>query len=313
MFAPKLVYKLRKDISTVFYDGRIIPRHTEYEHFYEDTVDGEIYPSVTARTGIIEKKHLKQWAANQAVDSLLDFISNNPTPDPLDLAAASRKARDAHNQALNQASTWGTDAHDMVDNYVRLWIAGEQPVDMAKLAGPTISGESISAALAAEQFFKDYTLFPIVSEKKLVSKKGKYGGTLDTLFLIAQKEPNEPECMHSWKDGKTKSIKCEHCGTVRKLTLLLLDLKTSNQVIGNYSYANQVGAYSQALSEMVKIKPELHWILQVSKNRPKYDIAVVRDIKKETEGFNLMNKLAQYIEAIEDPLVPLKQKNIIKL
>lgn len=317
MFTPKLVYKLRKDISTVFYNGRVLPRHTSTEHFYEDTTDGAVYPSVTAMTGIVEKKHLKQWAANQAVNYMMDFLSQHSSYEPFELAEAAGHARDAHNKVLIQASEWGTEAHDLVDQYVRLWINGERPASIKDIADEGISHEAISAALAAEKFFNDHPLFPVVSEKKIVSKKYEYGGTLDTLFLIGRpqgKKSDNKKCDHIWKDHGTKGhIKCTKCTQVNKLEVLLLDLKTSNQVLGNYQYANQVGAYSQALTEMVGIKPTLHWILQVNKNKPTYFVAVVQDIKKHIKGFVLMNQLARYIDDIGEPMVPLKQKNVIKL
>lgn len=315
MYTPSLVTELRQNITTVFYDGRVVPRHTDTEHYYEDTEDGELYPSVTARTGILEKAHLKQWAANQAVDSMLMFLGSRSDYEPHELAEAAREARDAHKKRLDQASNWGTEAHDLVDRYVTLWINGERPASIKDLASPTTSGEAIAAALGAERFYHTHTLFPIVSEKKIISKKHKYGGTLDTLFVLGQptKRKGNSHCQHEWADKGKNKIHCLNCQREEDLVLLLLDLKTSNTVYNQYTYANQLAGYNLALKEMARVAPKLHWILQVKKNRPDYEVAVVRDIKHAEAGFLMMNQLAQYIESIDTPLVPLKQKNIIKL
>jgi len=316
MFVPSLVTKLQQQLSTVFYDGRVVPRHTETEHFYEDTEDGSVYKSVTARTGILDKSHLKQWAANQAVESMLMFLASKSNYEPYELADASREARYAHTQRLEQASGWGTQAHDIVDNYIKLWIAGQRPADIRSLVPEGTSGEAVSAVLGAEKFYNSHHLFPVASEKKIVSKKHKFGGTLDTLFLLGQadKKRGEAKCKHQWiEKASGKKLHCVVCWREEKLELLLLDLKTSNSIYNQYTYANQVGGYGLALQEMAKIKPALHWILQVKKNRPDYEVAVIKDIKEAERGFLLMNELAQYLESLDAPLVPLKQKNIIKL
>lgn len=312
MFTPSLAHNLRKAISTVFYDGRVVPRHTEDKHFYEDTVDKEIYPSVTARTGIIDKPFLKQWAANQAVESLEQFLLENKDYEPVDLVMALKSAKSAHKRSLDKASSWGTQAHEIVDEYVRLWITGKRLDNIRHLAPEGTSPEAISAILGAEKFFNSYNLFPIVSEKLVLSKKNKYGGTLDTLFLIGKKSNNT--CVHEWHDDNDETyIKCSKCGEREKLNILLLDLKTSNTIYDHKDYPCQVSAYSMALTEMVDIKPSLHWILQLNKKRPDYEVAVIKDIESAGRGFLLMNQLSQYIEDNDEPMEPLKKKNVIKL
>jgi hypothetical protein len=317
MWEPTLAKNLRHAISTVFYDGRVVPRHTEYEHFYEDTVDGEVYASVTAKTGILDKVHLKQWAANKAIESLVEFIESNREYNEFEFAKAVQEAKNAHKYHLNRAADWGTVAHNLVDDYVSIWIdTGVRPKSIAKMAPEDIEPESLSAALGAEKFFNEYTCFPVVSEKKVVSKKYGYAGTLDGLYLIGEvykDRHGDKKCEHIWwEKGETK-IWCEKCGRTEELVLTLLDLKTSNQIMDKRDYGWQVACYGMTLTEMVGIKPKQYWILQILKNKPDYVIGVVSRPKDMYKEFLIANEIHKRINDGGETVVPLKKKNRIKL
>lgn len=316
MFVPSLAKNLRTAISTVFYDGRVVPRHTEYEHFYEDTVDGSIYPSVTARTGILDKPYLKQWAANKAVDYLLKFIEDNPEYEKHELDTAAKAARNVHKTLLKQASSWGSQGHDIVDNYVKMWIEDNRPENIKDIIPDDTEPEAISAALGAEKFFKEYHLYPIVSEKKLVSKKNACAGTLDTLFLIGEvykERHGDSKCQHQWWEKAEDKLWCEKCGRTEQLLLLLLDLKTSNSVYDHVDYPIQVSGYGSFLTEMVGIKCQRYWILHVSKEKPEYDVAVIKDHKSAAKAFVLMNQIAQYLNDNQEPMESINKKKRIRL
>jgi hypothetical protein len=316
MFEPTLAKNLRHAIMTVFYDGRVVPRHTEYEHFYEDTVDGQIYASVTAKTGILDKQHLKQWAANKAVESLVEFLETHSDYEPMELARAIEDAKYAHKKHLSQAADWGSAAHDLVDNYVSWWMNGVKPKSMKEIAPADIAPESLCAALGAEKFFKDYTCFPIVSEKKILSKKYGYAGTLDGLYLIGQvykEQDGDKTCDHDWWEKGEDKIWCEKCGRVEELVLTLLDLKTSNQIMDKRDYGWQVACYGKTLTEMVGIKPKQYWILQILKNKPDYVIGVVTRPNDMYKEFLMANEIHKKINDGGETVVPLKKKTIIKL
>lgn len=316
MFVPSLAKNLRTAIATVFYDGRVVPRHTEYEHFYEDTVDGQIYASVTAKTGILDKVHLKQWAANKAVESLVEFIENNRDYEGFEFLKAIETAKNAHKYHLDQAASWGSAAHDIVDTYVGLWIDGNKPSSIKEVIPEGTAPESISAALGAEKFFNEYTCFPIVSEKKIVSKKYHYGGTLDGLYLIGEvykDRKGDKDCEHEWWERGSDKIWCEKCNRTEELVLTLLDLKTSNLIMDKRDYGWQVACYGHTLTEMVGIKPKQYWILQILKNKPDYVIGVVSRPKDMYKEFLMANELHNRISDGGETVIPLKKKNIVKL
>jgi hypothetical protein len=317
MFEPSLAKNLRTAISTVFYDGRVVPRHTEYEHFYEDTVDGQVYASVTAKTGILDKVHLKQWAANKAVESLVEFIESNRDYEPFDLARAINEAKNAHKRHLSQAADWGSTAHDIVDNYVSMWIETSlRPASIRDFVLEDTQPESLSAALGAEKFFNEYTCFPIVSEKKILSKKHGYAGTLDGLYLIGEvykDRKGDKDCKHDWWERGETKIWCEKCGRTEELVLTLLDLKTSNLIMDKRDYGWQVACYGKTLTEMCGIKPKQYWILQILKNKPDYVIGVVTRPNDMYKEFLMANEIHKRINDGGETVVPLKKKNRIKL
>ena len=304
----KLQEELRNKINSVFYEGRVIPAHTEYEHFYKDKEDGG---------GGEEERYLKQWAVNRGVEYVRDWAINMPVINRVDLYEVLERSKTAHKIILERASMWGTDGHNVVDEYVRLWIeTGKKPTcSILDLASIDISNEGKCAALGAEKFFNKHTLFPIVSEKKILSKKHKIGGTLDSLWLIGEacnRQEGDKHCVHEWNEENNGDIVCSKCFRHEKLSLILIDLKTSNQIT-TIEYALQVAAYSGILTEMCKIKAKLHWILQLNKNRPDYTVGVVEDIREHAKAFLDTYSLFRHIKSNPEPVKMLKQKTVVKL
>ena len=314
--------ELQQTIATVFFDGRVVPKHTATQHFYMDTVDGKVYPSVTAKTGLLAKNHLKQWAANRAAEHMTDYINNLDTFEREGLLKAVEEARYAHQYNFNRASVWGSHGHDLVDIYVKQWLkTGDRPdVNILGFAEPDISNEGKAAALGAMKFFNDYTLFPIVSECKVLSKKYGYAGTLDSLWLIGEvykERVGDMGCKHQWLEKRKDTIHCSVCNREEKLSVILVDLKTSNQIFGygdtaHTDYASQVSSYAEALREMTKIKCGKLWIVRLDKKKPHYEIGVVTDPKGAFEVFKHLNEVGNYITANIEPLKPLvTKKNIV--
>ena len=309
--------ELQEKIDSVFYEGRVIPCHTQYEHFYKDKEDKEIYPSVTTVLGIIAKPYLKQWAVNRGVEYVRDWAIKMPVINRVDLYEVLERSKTAHRDRLEEASLWGTDGHNVVDAYVDWWIKlGKQPKEsILKTAAKDISLEGKAAALGAEKFFNKHTLFPIVSEKKIISKKHKIGGTLDSLWLIGEVHKGrdgDKNCVHDWLEQNNGDIVCSQCSRHEKLSLILIDLKTSNQIT-TIEYALQVATYSAILTEMCGIKPKTHWILQLNKSRPDYTIGVVEDVMKHAKAFLHAYGLFQHMRSDAEPVKMLKTKTVVKL
>lgn len=313
---PKTVQQLQDKISTVFYDGRVVPAHTEYEHYYKDSEDGLVYASVTTKTSLLSRKYYKQMAADKAVDLIEGAIVLGT---PLDKELMD-KARQAHVADLEKAGMWGTHGHDLVDTYVNKWIStGKRPIEpIQTFATSSISPQGVCAGLGAMKLFDEYDMFPIVSEKKIISKKHSYAGTLDSLWYIGEPLKDRgglKECVHEWYEKKDK-LTCMKCDRKIKLVLYLIDLKTSNSIFGRgemskFDYAMQVAAYSGALKEMCGVIPKRHWIVRLDKSQPLYEVGDIPDIKLAYKMFLNINQIASYARSPIDPIVPLKNKNTI--
>ena len=318
MFEPQLATKIREQIQTVFTDGRIVPRHTEHQHFYEDTVDGELYASVTTKTSLLSREHYKQMAADKAVDHIMEKMVMFSDMEPEQITEVFSYARQAHVHDLKRAGTWGTHGHDVVDRYVSAWIEHkDRPLDIKDfVVSEETSNEGICAALSASKFFDDYTLFPIVSEKKIVSKKHKYAGTLDSLWCVGevfQESHGDGSCRHNWFDKSHDKVACGLCGRVEKLSIMLGDWKTSNSVLGKHEYLLQISFYANALKEMCGVIPKKYWIVRLDKKSPHYEIVYLPDIKTATEAALAMNQVYDFTVDKEQALRPLRVKQIITL
>ncbi len=320
MFTPSIALEIRQKIESVLYEGRVQPRHTEYQHFYEDTTDGEVYASVTTKTSLLSREYYKQMAADKAVDHILLNIPRFPNMIPEEISHVFSHAREAHKHDLNRAGEWGTHAHDIVDRYVSSWLStGERPRDIKEFWLPTDSNEGKCASLGGEMFMKSRTMFPIASEKYVISKKHRYAGTLDSLWLVGDVPPEEQMlCVHTWFEKGKNKIKCHSCGQTETLSLLLGDWKSSNQIFGHgsmgkYEYAMQVAAYDIAITELTGLKCKKHWIVRLDKQKPMYEVGVITDIKQARKAFICMNTVSDFARSRVAPLEPINPKTIITL
>lgn len=324
-FVPQLAIQLRKKIEEVFPDGRIAPRHTETQHFYEDTWDGEVYASVTTKTSLLSRDYYKQMAADKAVDLIKNHLLSHPNDWRDSIIEVLDEARVAHVHDLKRAGTWGTHGHDLVDKYVTSWInTGDRPANIKAFVTPEISNEGVCAGLSAVKFFDDHLMWPIASEKKIVSKNHKYAGTLDSLFLVAKTvHEGDETCEHEWldvfsSDGVPDRIVCSRCRHIAKLNIVLCDWKTSNNIFGmgtmsKFDYALQVMAYAIALIELAEIECDDHWIIRLDKTSPKYEVGVIAEPKLAASAFLAMNEVSNFARATTPPINPLYQKEVIKI
>ena len=314
MYTPQIVLETREKVNKVFYDGRVIPRHTDTQHFYEDAEDGSVYASATTKTGMLSRDYYKTMAANKAVEVIESHLMFNAY-DEAQMTEVYARAREAHVVDLKQAGTWGTHGHDLVDRYVTRWIeTSERPADIKEFVTPEISNEGICVGLSAMKFFDEYTLFPIVSEKKVLSKKYRYAGTLDSLFVVGtvyKERVGQKDCKHDWFDRGHDKIHCLTCGREVSLAVGLLDWKSSNSIMHKHEYGIQIGFYAQALKEMCGIKTKINWIVRLDKKTPSYEIGVVDDINKAIKACVAMNTLADYAEG--KTIEPLFVKEVIKI
>lgn len=321
MFVPALAQELRKKLSDVFYEGRVVPKHTDTQHFYQDVKDGKTYASVTTKTSLLSRDYYKQLAADKAVEHIQQHVMRFSIMEPEQITEVFTYARQAHVHDLNRAGMWGTHGHDTVDKYVDMWIkTDEQPERMSDFFGD-VSNEGKCAALSAEKFMHDFTLFPLASELKVISKKHGYAGTLDSLWLIGDVYKNRignANCVHDWFNKGKDKIACGLCGREETLSVLLGDWKTSNYIFGvgtmsKFDYALQVMAYAIALKEMAGITCKKHWIVRLDKNNPHYEIGVIANPKLAAKVFLAMNEVSNFARSSTPPIEPLNKKQVITL
>jgi hypothetical protein len=322
MFVPSIAQELRAKITSVFYDGRVLPKHTETQHFYQDVEDGKTYASVTTKTSILGNELYRQMAVNIAVEHIQSHATKLTSMEPEQITEVFTYAREAWRHNLNRAGNFGTHGHEMCDRYVKEWMkTGEMPTSMKQFITPEISNEGVCAGLSAELFYKTKTLFPIASEMRVLSKKYAYAGTLDALFLVGdvyKERVGDITCQHNWFEKGKDKISCITCGRQETLTLTMIDNKTSNSIYGRgdkgkHGYPMQLLAYGMAFKELTGIKIKRYWILQLDKYQPKYEVGVVVNHKLAFKCFLAANALSEYIHSREDPIVPLNKKQVITL
>lgn len=271
------------DIQTIIAErvppNLVVPEHDEYGHKYRHTPTNQVFSSVTTKTGILENPRLKRWASRIAVEYLdRNWNVINDTNREEHYKAATL----AHEDELRDAGDIGTRGHEAIERYLKQWIStGKKPKDVTSF----IVGEDSrlwAITRSAEQFFNDYEVTPIASELRVCSVKYKYAGTLDSLFYIK-------------KEGK--DIFC------------IVDFKTSNS-IEKPEYAMQVAAYRKALWEMTGLRPQELLIMQIDKDKKKYNLARIVDQFAAFSAFRHVSAVYDYINSgisIFYPFSPKKQ------
>lgn len=154
---------MNKDIETNEY------RFNEARHLHQLLVEGE-WKNLTGCTtilGILAKPALISWAANMAVDYI---IENGSSPEQLELA------RKAHTRKKEKAGNWGTVMHEWVEKYIN----GEVDESMTDLKDPMHQ----TGATNFIRWAKDNKVKFIESERNVYSKSLFLGGIVDIICEI---------------------------------------------------------------------------------------------------------------------------------
>lgn len=274
------VAEIRRRIAEHVPADLVTPEHDEYGHKYRHVPTNQVFSSVTTKTSILDNDRLKRWAAKLAVE----FIDNNwerindlkPTErEPYFKAAVLN-----HEDTLKDAGDIGTQGHGVIERYLLRWIeTGKRPDDIRKF----IIGEDArlwAIARSAERFCIDFDVIPIASELMVASIRYKYAGTLDSLMMV--------------KKGD-------------KYIFAIVDWKTSNS-IDKPEYAMQVAAYWQALYEMTGLRPSELIIVQLDKDKMKYNCARVVERPKSFRAFKHVSAVYDYINDGVSKIYPFSPK-----
>ncbi len=306
------VDELRSVISKGIPHGLVVPEHDETGHYYRHTETDEKYASVTTKAGILEAPHLKRWAASEAVkyiDKHWDTITTDNKEEVFKAAVL------AHQDQFEEAGDIGSEGHDIVDKYLKQWMkTGVAPKDITKL----IVGEDYrlwAISRSAEMFCKDFNVLPLASEMYVASTRYKFGGTLDSIMLVARiVRKGDSRCEHNWMWSATNPLagRCVECDRKFIQEPMLVDWKTSNS-IDKPEYAMQVSAYWWAVYEMTGIRLKGILIVRLDKKQAKYQVMQVVHRPSAFAAFRASSKIYDWLTNQEEKLAPLVAKERISL
>ncbi len=180
--AEGILYKLFMGEVELWYDDAL--------HLYYVIENGDriLVPGVTTviAAAVDKSAPLMQWAVNECLKSLSAEIKSM---DPEDMGYVKDdpegftvKHKFAYKKVVAEASNVGSVAHDWLENWVKIRIAG---YDVVPELPENLKAQScIQAALS---WFKIHDFQPISSERKIYSRVYGYTGTLDIVGYITYK------------------------------------------------------------------------------------------------------------------------------
>ena len=162
-------------------DDLYVPEDFETNHKYFADAEGtKPYTGITTILNVIAKPNLIQWAANEAVKyvreslKVVDVVEGELRFGYEFIEKTLEEARTAHARKKEKAGTHGTDAHALVETYVKLSIEahGGKP---ALTAPESIAKFQEWAIANVDQF--------LFSERRLSNKDLFVAGTADFAYV----------------------------------------------------------------------------------------------------------------------------------
>lgn len=297
-------------------DGLVVAEHNEFGHFYRERTTNQLFGSVTAKCGILEKPALKRWAANLAAEHVIASIIKNPSMSVADLEKVKTEAVLAHNDLFNDAGDTGNRGHKIIEEYLQVWMdSGVRPSDIRSFVHDE-DARVFAIARSAELFCKEYNVIPIASELLVASLKYKFAGTLDSLMMILNvNRKGENGCVHDFLQGSKRNVNkvvCMYCGLAGEYEFALVDWKSSNS-IDKVEYAMQVSAYRQALFEMTGLQPKRMYIVRLDKNQAKYEVRAIMHYRAAFRAFVHAAKIYDWLNDGTEKLVSANLRERILL
>lgn len=213
------------------YGGAVVLDFDEEAHKY--TYNGELVPSVTTVTDIVDKSAaLIPWALNQAEKYIrANFPIDSYVSQTL-LDSLLEGMKQSHRKIKYKAADIGTQAHEWIENYIKAQMEFKEIPELP--SNPQVS----NAVLQFLEFEKQNHVVYLASERRVFSLINKFAGTLDILAHV--------NGIHT-----------------------LLDIKTSNQY--RKEYAMQSAAYVLAVNEEDNTGVQDRIILMLSKDEAKFE------------------------------------------
>lgn len=312
--------ELQQHIEDVFSQKLVVPEHTDITHYYRYMPTGEVYPSVTTKTGILDKSYLKNWSVKLAMDHIRSCYEVFHEDPELILNEAEHK----HVSVLEDAGDIGTVIHEIIENYINTWIRNqERPFDIREFAlrrdvndpkGYIGNDNRVMAAIrSAEELLAQHPIIPLTTEVRVACPQNKLAGTVDLVCLVGNKQQDEM-CLHNFMQSSRKHLRfeCSKCGYNSGFKLGILDWKTSNQ--GNKpDYAMQIAAYQKGLAHMTGQRPKRLLVGHLYKESVK---GKLYEVKESHSAFNAYKNAAQiydWLNASEEKLEEVNKNNSISL
>jgi len=267
-------WDIRKQIDK-YVSGKIEADHGVWGHEYI-LPSGKRVKSVTSKL-IIEKPHLRKWAVVKGVEWMEkeDRFNKLKTADDTYRKELLTGASLAHTDIRDEAGFVGTSAHNIIEEYLKVWIdTGSQPSDIRKFAPKGTDPRAIAAIRSAERLFTKHDVLPVATEMLVGTDKwGGIAGTLDLLAFFGDK-------------------------------LYVSDWKTSNAVADDY--AIQVSAYMYAFLDMTQHRIPVAGcnLVKLSKD---YDKIELYDIPYPTRAFRAYKNISGVYDWLEN-----KKKKLVK-
>lgn len=295
---------IRARIRDVLPEGKVIPRHNQFGHFYEvrDThqlgeplhdslgnpnILGPVYPSVTGKLQVLKEEGLADYKMNRALDHIFANFSKMTEDNIMEIIDEASKVSGG---ILMDAGDIGTRCHEYREDIFHKWIeTGEKPEDfLSFIPEEDVDVRATSAIRALKKFCDESGYIPVACELLMYSHKLKTAGTLDDIGLMEKViREGDASCSHEGSMTTATGVtRCLACDRKSELVFVLMDYKTSNQFKNHYFF--QVALYYWMFVQLTGLRPQRCFILKVSKEDGTYKI---EDLKRPA-------KIAQYALAL---------------
>lgn len=312
--------KIRKLIDKRIPPGSITPEHTPDSHHYRVSIfpGNPLLDSVTTKTKILNKGHLKDWGIRLAIDHIRINIDRITDPEQREIILYDASQQSA--EVLDDAGDVGNRAHAIIQSYIENWI--QLGIRAASILPFIPNGETdvrvLSAVRAAEKFMNEHHIYPIRAEMLVASERLGTAGTMDFLCFIGKVTAvgNIPGCAHDfWQRGTNPMHQgCVICGEKVDYELSIVDWKTSNSIAGKADYALQTAAYKDCLNSLTGLNPKNLWVIRLDKKSGNYEKGVVVDPARAVKAYRIVADLYAYMEDGVDKLPIIgKEKKILQI
>lgn len=173
----------------------------EEKHTYH--LDGKRVKGVTTILGVIAKPALVPWAARKVAEHVADNLDQAERWGNMQRADVVQELKEVPTRERDTAALRGTEIHAIAERVIH----GEE-VEIPEAYADHVNGYI--------EFLDAYGVEPILTERSVASREGKYAGRFDSIVTFA-----------NWRGG-----------------VWMMDLKTSNYVYGETALQN--AGYAQA-------------------------------------------------------------------